>query len=104
MHAPFVDVIVPAAAIDEENFHAHFSFQELADLQHVLSQAAGGILRAIFRRQFAGVDFTEHIDGFEGFGAGAVERVVHALRIHGFEAALHDVIHGRGLRNHFEIF
>src|ERR1700730_12238060 len=97
LHAAFVDVIVPAAAIDEENFHADFGFQELADLLHVLSQAAGGILRAIFRRQFAGIDFAEHVDGFEGFGAGAVERVVDALRIHGFEAALDDVIHGRGL-------
>src|SRR6202030_1818946 len=74
LHAAFVDVVVPAAAIDEQNFHADLGFKELTDLLHVLSQAAGGILRAIFRRQFAGVDFAKHVDGFEGFGAGAVER------------------------------
>ncbi len=103
LHPAFVDVIVPAAAINEQNFNADFGFQKLADLLHVLTQAAGGILRAIFRGQFAGVDFAEHVDGFEGFRAGAVQRVVHALRIHGFEAALHYVVHGRRLRDDFEI-
>src|SRR4029077_386677 len=51
LHAAFVDMIVPTAAINEQNFNANFGFQKLADLLHVLTQAAGGILRAIFRGQ-----------------------------------------------------
>ena len=104
LHAAFVHVIVPAAAIDEQNFHADVGFQELADLLHVLAQAARRILRAVFRRKLAGIDFAEHVDGFERFGAGAVQRLVHGLRVHGFEAALRDVVHGRRLRHDLEIF
>src|SRR2546430_7634005 len=49
LYAAFVHVIVPAAAIDEKNFHADVRFEELSDLLQTLAKPAGGILRAIFR-------------------------------------------------------
>src|SRR5207302_9339775 len=40
LHATFVDVIVPAAAIHKQNFHADVGFQKLAYLLQALPEAA----------------------------------------------------------------
>src|SRR5712692_114982 len=36
LHAAFIDVIVPAAAIDKQNFHADVGFEQLANLLQTL--------------------------------------------------------------------
>src|SRR6266704_5601272 len=48
LHTAFVEVVVPSAAIDKQNFHADVRLQKLADLLETLAEAAGGILRAVF--------------------------------------------------------
>ena len=55
LHSAFVDVIVPAAAIDEKNFHADVRFEQLPNLLQTLAQPAGRILRAVFRLILGGI-------------------------------------------------
>src|SRR6266550_2226484 len=59
LHAAFVDVVVPAAAIDEKNFHADVGFKQLPDLLQALPEPVGGILRAVFRLIFGRVGFAQ---------------------------------------------
>ena len=55
VHAAFVDVVVPPAAIDEKNFRADVRFEQLPDLLQTLAQPAGRILRAVFRLILGGI-------------------------------------------------
>ena len=103
LHAAFVDVIVPAAAIHKQNLHADVGFQKLAYLLQALPEAARRILRAVFRLIFRGVGFAQKVDRLKRFRARALQRFVHGLRVHGFEPAFN---HGAGsgrLGHHFEL-
>src|SRR5256885_13527549 len=91
LHAAFVHVIVPAAAIDEKNFDADVRFEELPDLLQTLAEPAGGILRAIFRLIFRRIGFAEKIDGFKRLRTRAMQRMIHRLRVHRFKPALNDL-------------
>ena len=103
LHAAFVDVIVPTPAIDKQNFHADVGLQELADLLQALAEAAGRILRPVFRPIFRRIGFAQQVDGFKRFRTRALQRLVHSLRVHGFEASFHHLAHSRRLRHHFEL-
>ena len=49
LHAAFVDVMVPAAAIEERDFEADLSFEKFGDFLQAFAEATFRILRAIFR-------------------------------------------------------
>ena len=48
LHAAFVDVMIPAAAIEERDFEADVRFEELGNFHQALAEAAVRILRAVF--------------------------------------------------------
>ena len=96
-------MIVPAAAIHKQHFHADVGLQELADFLQAAAEAARGILCAILGLIFFGIRFAQQIDGFKSFRARALQRLVHGLRVHGFEAALDHRAGSRSLRHHLEL-
>src|SRR5438309_2389565 len=100
LHAAFVHVIVPAAAIDEKNFDSDVRLEQLPDLLQTLAKPAGRILRSVFRLIFCRVGFAQKIDGFKRFRAGAVQSVIHRLRVHRFKAAFDNLARSRRLRHH----
>ena len=87
VHAAFVDVMVPAAAIEKGDFEANVRFEKLRNFLKAFSETAVRILRAIFGLVGIRIDFLELVDGLEGFLAHAAERLVDCLRVHGFETA-----------------
>src|SRR5262249_44128134 len=103
LHAAFVDVAVPTAAVDEQHFHTDVGFQELADLLQALAEAAGGILRAVLGAVLGRIDFAKHLYGFKGFGTGPVPRAVDGLGVQGLEAAWNRRGAGRRLWHHLEL-
>src|SRR5215813_12306730 len=91
LDAAFVDVVVPAAAIHKENFHANTGFKELANLFETLSEPACWISGAVFRRILCRIGFAEKIDGFKRLRARAMQGVIHRLRVHGLKTTFHDL-------------
>ena len=99
LHAAFVDVMIPAAAIEECDFQADVRLEQLRDFLEALAKAALGILRAVFRLVCVRIDFFQLIHGFESFRADAAQRAIHRLGVHRFETAF-----GGQLRPiHFEL-
>src|SRR5204863_3997406 len=75
-----VDVVVPAAAIDEKNFHADVGFKQLPDLLQALPEPVGGILRAVFRLIFGRVGFAQYIDGIKSVGTRTLQWESHSMK------------------------
>src|SRR5580704_18318746 len=56
LHAAFVDVMIPAAAIEERDFQADVGLEKLRNFLQALAKAAFRILRAMFRLVYVGID------------------------------------------------
>ena len=82
-------MIVPPAGIHEGDFEPDVGFVELGYLLQRLAHAIARIIRAMFRLETRRIGFAQHVNGFERFGAGAAQRLIHRLRIKRLEAALH---------------
>lgn len=96
----FGDVMIPAVAIEERDFEPDIGFEEFGNFLQAASEAAGRILRAVLRLIRIGVNFPERIGGFERLSPHAAQFRIDGLRIHGLEAAFHNL--RRAV--HFELF
>src|SRR4029077_9254788 len=87
LHAAFVYVMVPAAAIEESDLEADVRFDELGNFHEALPVTALRILRAVRGLIIVGMEFLQAVNRFEGFLADAVHGLIHGLRVHRFKAA-----------------
>ncbi len=72
LHAAFVHVMIPAAAIEERDFETDVRFEKLGNFLETLAEAALRILRAVFGLIRIGIDFLELVDRLESLLAHAV--------------------------------
>ena len=86
LHAAFVDMMIPATAIEERDFEADVGFEKLGDFHKALSKPIFRILGSIVGLVFIGIDFFQLIHGFECFVAYTAHRLIDGLRIHCFES------------------
>ena len=104
LHAAFIHVIVPAAAIDEQHFHADVGLQQLR--QSAASSGPAGSSDSP-RRFPAGIcawiGFAQQIDRFKCFRARAAQRVIHGLRVHRLKAAFDHLADAGDCAMHLEL-
>ena len=103
LHAAFVDVIVPAAGIEERYLQSDIRLQKLGDLLNALPISILGIVRAILRLKLRGIRFLQHVNRFKSFRACAAQSGVYSLRIHRFESTLNHLRAGAACQN-LELF
>ena len=79
-------VRVPTVGVSERDFEPDVGADQLGDLPQRLAQARPGILGVVRGRQPAGVGSLQHANGLERLASGAVQQIVHALRIERLES------------------
>ena len=100
LRAAFVDVIVPAAGIDERDFQSDVGFVKLRHLLHRLAHATVRDTSAPFsgwKRE--GSALRSMSMASKRFRAGAAQRLIHGLRVQRLESAFDR----RRLREHAEL-
>ena len=103
LHAAFIHVIVPAAAIHKQNLHANVRLNQLSHLLQTLPQSALRIIRAILRLILRRIGFPQHINRFKRFRPRSAQRLVHRLRVHRLKSAFGNFPRAGRLRHHFEL-
>ena len=86
--------MVPAADVGKRHLHSEIGFNQLSNLEQTIAKAAARVIDARRGLVFFRIGRAQHLHGFKGFIAAAVQHRVHGLLVHGFKGVARDLSAG----------